>query len=94
GARTRVLRRADCAAVRVHRRGDHYVSRMLGWPQLSYRIPDAPLPRTDPALLEPVRVSVLRPFFLDGSSVTVGTTVRVPRYLARDLVAVGKAAYA
>jgi hypothetical protein len=44
-----------------------------------------------PELAVPVKIGVLRPFYLHGKPTEPGEVVEVPEYLARDLVAIGKA---
>ncbi|NOS81307.1 MAG: hypothetical protein HOP32_06980 [Nitrospira sp.] len=51
----------------------------------------APTPKNDPRLLESVQVIVLRPFCLHGQPLTKGTTVELPRYVAVDMITLGKA---
>lgn len=52
---------------------------------------NGPVPKNDAALFAPVRVKVLRSFLLEGEPVPVGAKVTVPAYVARDLVALGRA---
>ncbi|MDC8451060.1 MAG: hypothetical protein LV473_22315 [Nitrospira sp.] len=54
------------------------------------RIPD---PVQDPKLFEPVNVLVLRPFCVAGKPVKISEAVQVPRHLAQDLRALGKAEF-
>jgi hypothetical protein len=48
-------------------------------------------PRTDPRLLVPVRVKVLRPFYVKGAPATVGEIVTVEEWVACDQCAIGRA---
>ena len=50
-----------------------------------------PTPKNAPELLQPVRVTVLRPFCVQGQPLEIGTMVELPRYVAADLVALRKA---
>jgi hypothetical protein len=51
-------------------------------------------PRTDPRLFVPVRVKVLRPFYVKGALAAVDEIVTVEEWVACDMVAIGKAARA
>jgi hypothetical protein len=52
---------------------------------------DHRLPRTDPKLLEKVRVKVLRPFYYQGKPLAADEIVTVEEWVAVDMVAIGKA---
>lgn len=54
-----------------------------------HRIP--PTPKNDPRLFEKVRLRVLKPFCVDGQRIDADTILELPRYVARDLVVLGKA---
>jgi hypothetical protein len=45
----------------------------------------------NPALLAPVKVEVLRPFCIEGKRIERGETVTLPKYVAADLMTIGKA---
>lgn len=49
------------------------------------------LPQNDPRSLEPVRVTVTRPFCVKGQRLEVGQIVELARYDAMGLQAIGKA---
>jgi hypothetical protein len=50
----------------------------------------APMPRNDPKLLEFVTCRVLRPFRAFGRTIEVGETIRLQRFDATSLAALGK----
>lgn len=52
----------------------------------------APAPKNDPKLLRFVSVHVLRPFCVKGLPLTIGDKVVIEYHVARDMVALGKAA--
>lgn len=52
------------------------------------KLPD---PVQDPKWFEPTKVRVLRPFCVKGKRCEIGSETEVPRHVALDLVAIGKA---
>ena len=50
-----------------------------------------PTPKNDPELLRLVRVRVIRPFGVRGQLLEPGTMVELPRYVAADMITLGKA---
>lgn len=48
-------------------------------------------PKNDTRLMQRVRLRVLRPFCVQGQPLATGTIVALPRYVATDMIALGKA---
>ena len=51
---------------------------------------DRPI-RNDPKLLAMVKIRCLRPFYVGGKALESGEVVTVEAYVARDMIALGKA---
>ena len=50
-----------------------------------------PTPKNDPELLRPVRVTVIRPFCVEGKPLEIGKIVELPIYVAADMIWLKKA---
>ena len=53
---------------------------------------NGPVPRNPPELLAPTRCRVLRPIFVRGARVEVGSEIELPLHDARSLAAIGRVA--
>jgi hypothetical protein len=62
--------------------------------QLRLAAERGPLPRNEPELLKPVRIRVLKAFYVRGRPLAVGEVATVEAHVARDAVALKRAEYA